>query len=139
LCLSKEGNAVKKNILVVFLALAAQIVVGCKQEFGITDISPPVGNIGGGESVSINGSGFDPSMGFTVYFGNNKATHVAVNSSKKLTVTTPSSNKATKVDVRISTDDGKEYVLRKAFSYLTKSNMSLGDLHNRKSAREAQD
>jgi hypothetical protein len=139
LYLSKEGNAVKKNILVSVLALAAQISVGCNKEFGIRDISPSVGNIGGGESVSINGSGFDTSMGYAVHFGNSKATNVSVSSSEKITVTTPSSNSATKVDVRISTDDGKEYVLRKAFSYVEKTNMDLGDLVNRRSARESKD
>ncbi len=128
----------KKIILVGFFMLAAQIIVGCNQEFGIKDVSPAVGNIGGGETVSINGSGFDTSMGFSVYFGNSKATHVAVNSSEKITVTTPSSSKPTKVDIRVSTDDGKEYVLRQAFTYAEKSGMNLGDLHNRKSARDPQ-
>jgi hypothetical protein len=127
---------VKKIILVVVFALAAQVTQGCKQEFGIREISPSVGVLGGGESVSINGSGFDPSMGYTVHFGNNKATNVSVSSSNKINVTTPSASDATKVDVRISTDDGKEYVLRKAFSYVEKSSMDLGDLVNRKSARE---
>ena len=128
----------KKIILVAFLALAAQIIVGCSQEFGIREVSPSVGALGGGESVAINGSGFDPAMGFTVYFGNSKADNVVVNSSNKITVTTPNSNKPAKVDIRIATDDGKEYVLRKAFTYTAKSSMGLGDLHQRKSARESQ-
>ena len=129
----------KKIILVAILALAALLTIGCKQEFGIRDVSPPVGNIGGGESVSINGSGFDSSMGIAVYFGNSKAENVVVNNSEKITVTTPSSKKVTQVDIRISTDDGKEYMLRKAFRYVRKSNMDLSDLGQRKSTRESRD
>jgi hypothetical protein len=128
---------VKKIILVAILALAAQISFACKQEFGVREVSPAVGNIGGGESVTINGSGFDLSMGVSVYFGNNKADNVVVNNSEKITVTTPSSNKETQVDIRISTDDGKEYVLPKAFRYVKKSNMDLGDLGKRMSTRES--
>ena len=78
-------------------------------------------------------------MGFSVHFGNSKASNVVVNNSEKITVTTPSSNKATTVDIRISTDNGKEYVLRKAFSYVRQSNMDLGDLGKRKSSRESRD
>jgi len=136
--LSKKGNTVRKIILMSVLAIATQVFTGCNQEFGVRDITPSVGVIGGGESVSINGSGFDPSMGYTVYFGNSKATNVSVSSSDKIIVTTPSSSSATKVDVRLTTDTGKEYVLRKAFSYEEKSSMNLGDLVNRKSARESQ-
>lgn len=86
--------------------------------------------------MEILGSGFDPNIGFSVYFGAEKAENVVVSSSNKLTVTTPSSAEAKSVDVRIATDDGKEYLLKDAFRYVAKSGMDIRDLGTRKSLRD---
>jgi hypothetical protein len=75
-------------------------------------------------------------MGITVYFGSTKADNVVVRDSGKLTVTSPSNEEPGKVDVRIITDDGKEFVLREAFQYVRKGAMDIRDLGQRKSLRD---
>ncbi|HUT78767.1 MAG TPA: IPT/TIG domain-containing protein, partial [Polyangia bacterium] len=119
------------------LALAI-VCGGCEQEFSVKKVSPAVGVIGGGEPVDILGSGFQPGMGITIYFGTTRVEKVVVRGSEKITVNTPSANEAKVVDVRVVTDDGKEFVLRDAFRYVTKSNMDIRDLGQRKSLRESE-
>jgi IPT/TIG domain len=122
----------------VFLALIMCLLAGCEEEFQIKDVSPAIGVLGGGESVEIRGSGFDPNMGVSVYFGTSKARKVVVGSTKKLIVSTPSSGEAKAVDIRIATDDGKEYLLKEAFRYVEKSAMDIRDLGKRKSMRKTE-
>lgn len=121
------------TILVCFVVLS---IVGCKEEFAIRTISPATGVIGGGEPVEILGSGFNLNQGVAVYFGNSKANNVVVSSTKKLMVSTPSVSEPQVVDVRIATDDGKEFLLRRAFHYVEKGAMDIRDLGARKSRRE---
>ena len=121
----------------IFVSLLLAFCIGCKEEFGIHNISPATGVLGGGEPIEILGSGFDPNLGIAVYFGNAKASNVVVSSSKKLIVSTPSVGEPTVVDVRIATDDGKEFLLRRAFRYIEKSTMDIRDLGQRKSRRES--
>ena len=122
--------------VIPFVLYVILVGAGCNKDFGIRDVSPEVGVLAGGEPVEILGSGFDPNIGFSVYFGAEKAENVVVSSSNKLTVTTPSSAEAKSVDVRIATDDGKEYLLKDAFRYVAKSGMDIRDLGTRKSLRD---
>jgi hypothetical protein len=124
--------------MIVALALVLAAVCGCEKEFAVQRVSPAVGVIAGGEPVEILGSGFQAGMGITVYFGTQKADKVVVKSKDKLTVNTPGGGEAKVVDVRVITDDGKEFVLREAFRYVTKSNMDIRDLGQRKSLRESE-
>lgn len=126
----------KKLAAMVLMGLVISLCLGCEEKFSITHLSPPTGQIGGGEPIEIHGSGFDPNMGIAVYFGNSKATNVVVSSSKKLLVSTPSSSEPSSVDVRIATDDGKEYRLPRAFRYVEKGAMDIRDFGKRKSRRE---
>ena len=126
----------KKISVTIFVSLMLVLLIGCKEEFGIHNISPATGVLGGGEPIEIIGSGFNPNQGIAVYFGNSKATNVVVSSSKKLIVSTPSVGEPQVVDVRIATDDGHEYLLRRAFRYIEKSAMDIRDLGTRKSRRE---
>lgn len=121
------------TILVCFMV---SFIIGCKEEFSIRTLTPATGALGGGEPIEILGSGFNPNQGVAVYFGNSKATNVVVSSTKKLTVSTPSATEPKVVDVRIATDDGKEFLLRKAFRYVEKGAMDIRDLGARKSRRE---
>ena len=126
-----------KTITIMGLALLVALVCGgCEQELGVKKVSPAVGVLAGGEPVDILGSGFQPGMGITVYFGTTKASNVVVRGSDKITVTTPSSSEPKAVDVRVATDNGKEFLLREAFRYVTKSNMDIRDLGQRKSLRD---
>lgn len=124
---------------IIFVGLALCFCIGCNEEFAIRDISPETGVLGGGEPVEILGSGFNPNLGLSVYFGNEKAPNVVVSSKNKLIVQTPSSREPQAVDVRIATDDGKEYLLRRAFRYIAKQAMDIRDLGVRKSQRKKQD
>jgi hypothetical protein len=127
-----------KRYATIFIGLVFCVCVGCKEEFAIRDISPATGVLGGGEPVEILGSGFSPNLGLSVYFGNEKAPNVVVSSENKMIVHTPSSREPTTVDVRIATDDGKEYLLRRAFRYIEKQSMDIRDLGTRKSLRDKQ-
>jgi hypothetical protein len=122
--------------MIVALALALAAVGGCEKEFSVQKISPAVGAIGGGEPVDILGTGFQPGMGITIYFGTTRAENVVVRGSERITVNTPGAGETKVVDVRIVTDDGKEFVLREAFRYVTKTNMDIRDLGQRKSLRD---
>ena len=126
----------RKLAVTVMVCFVVLFVAGCKEEFSIRTISPATGVLGGGEPIEILGSGFNPDQGVAVYFGNSKSTNVVVNSTKKMTVSTPSVGEPQVVDVRIATDDGKEFLLRRAFRYVEKGAMDIRDLGARKSRRE---
>jgi hypothetical protein len=118
------------------MVLAVCIVSGCEKQFAIKDVSPPTGVLGGGEPVNIRGAGFHSNMGISVYFGNTKSETVVVNSPEKLTVTTPSAAEAKTVDVRIMTDDGKQYIIKRGFRYIEKTGLDIRDLNKRTSRRD---
>jgi len=127
---------VRKLAVTVMVCFVVLFVAGCKEDFSIRTISPATGVLGGGEPIEILGSGFNPDQGVAVYFGNSKSNNVVVNSTKKMTVSTPSVGEPQVVDVRIATDDGKEFLLRRAFRYVEKGAMDIRDLGARKSRRE---
>lgn len=126
-----------KRILAVFGAIALLCaLLGCESEFKVRRVSPAVGVLAGGEPIDILGSGFSPGLGITVYFGSTKADNVVVRSPEKMTVTSPSNDGPGKVNVRIITDDGKEFVLKEAFQYVRKGAMDIRDLGQRTSLRD---
>jgi hypothetical protein len=127
---------VKRILAVIGAIVLLCALLGCETDFKVRRVSPAVGVIAGGEPIDILGSGFSGGMGITVYFGSTKADNVVVRSSDKLTVTSPSHDGPGTVDVRIITDDGKEFVLKEAFQYVPKGAMDIRDLGQRKSLRE---
>ncbi|MCP4605146.1 MAG: hypothetical protein GY847_32275 [Proteobacteria bacterium] len=126
----------RKLSIVILIVLVGCVAAGCEHEFGIKDVSPAIGVLGGGESVVIRGTGFNPNLGIAVYFGNVKSDNVVISAADKLMVTTPSAATPQVVDVRIATDDGKEYLIKRAFRYVEKSAMDIRDLGVRKSKRD---
>jgi hypothetical protein len=120
-------------ILVVFVGAMA---LACEKDFSIRSVSPGVGTLSGGEQVEINGSGFDPQMGMSVYFGNRQADNVVISSTNKLIVMSPASSKEENVDIRVALDDGKEYLVKDGFRYIKKTNMDIRDLGKRQSKRK---
>ena len=126
----------RKLAATIFVCIVGLFIFGCNEEFSIRTISPATGVLGGGEPIEILGSGFNPNQGVAVYFGNAKANNVVVNTTKKMTVSTPSVGEPQVVDIRIATDDGKEFLLRRAFRYVEKGAMDIRDLGARKSRRE---
>ena len=129
------------TIFVIFCvsALALTLVAGmtaCNKELGVRDVSPATGVLGGGEPVTVNGSGFSPSMGFTVYFGSVKASNITVSGTNTLTVTTPPASKEKVVDVRVATDNGTTFVIKNGFRYISKGTLDIRELGARKSMRD---
>jgi hypothetical protein len=129
---------VNKILAVLGALVVICVLTGCDSEFKVRRLSPAVGVLAGGEPIDILGSGFSSGMGITIYFGAKKADNVVVRGSDKLTVSSPSSDEPKKVDVRIITDDGKEFVLKEAFQYTRKGAMDIRDLGQRKSLRDQQ-
>jgi hypothetical protein len=126
-----------KRILAVIGAIAVICtLLACEDAFSVRRCSPAVGVLAGGEPIDILGSGFNAGMGITIYFGETKADNVVVRDAGKLTVTSPSNDEPGKVDVRVITDDGKEFLLKQAFQYVRKGAMDIRDLGQRKSLRD---
>lgn len=128
---------IKVSAAVLALALAA-VCGGCEQEFSLRRVSPAVGVVGGGEPVDIIGTGFQPGMGISVYFGTVRAEQIIVRGNDRITVNTPRSPEAMMVDVRVVTDDGREFLMRDAFRYIVKGTMDIRELGQRRSLRESQ-
>ena len=72
-----------------------------------------MGSVAGGEVVVIRGAGFKPGM--SVKFGKRAGTAVIVQS-KKINVRTPAGASG-KVDVVVTADDGKSFVMKDAYLY----------------------
>lgn len=126
-----------KRILPILGTIAFLCVLGgCQNEFQVRRLSPAVGVLSGGEPIDILGSGFSSDLGLTVYFGATKADNVVVRGSDKLTISSPSCSEPKKVDVRVITDDGREFLLKEAFQYVHKGAMDIRDLGQRKSLRD---
>lgn len=100
------------------------------------EIIPGSGLLSGGEPVKIKGSGFRSDMGIEVYFGTQKAPEVIVEGEDTLIATTPPAKKEGLVDIRVRTDDGREFLLRKAFRYVESQAWSITDIAERKKKRE---
>jgi parallel beta-helix repeat protein len=69
----------------------------------ITSVSPSSGYVGGGETVTISGSGFTGAT--AVKFGSNAATNIVVVNDNTITVTAPAGSLGT-VDVTVTTPGG---------------------------------
>lgn len=106
---------------VVRMAAAGLLVlglIGCEDngQMAVVGINPPAGHIGGEQTVEIAGKNFRTDIGYTVFFGNQKAKGVTIRSKEALTVTTPSGTVGA-VDVTIRADDGNAFLMKQAFKY----------------------
>jgi len=92
---------------------------GCSNDLKVSEIDPPHGTYSGGEEVVIKGNGFQPGRaGVSVRFGRREAGNVVVESASGIKVTTPAGDKNTSVDVSVTFDDGKSFVLKSGFQYI---------------------
>jgi hypothetical protein len=82
----------------------------------VTGVVPASGRMGGGSSVTVNGSGFATSGAVTVRFGGAQATSVVVRSAGELTCVTPS-HAAGLVAVTVVNPDGQSDSLENAYTY----------------------
>jgi hypothetical protein len=82
----------------------------------ITSVEPGLGNVSGGDVVTITGSDFQ--VGATIQFGVYTATNVAVaTDGASLTCKTPSVDTAGTVDVTVQNPDGQSSTLNSAFTF----------------------
>src|SRR5688572_25452126 len=94
-------------------------LVGCSNDLKVSEVDPPHGTFSGGEEVLIKGNGFQPGRaGVSVRFGRREAQNVVVESTSAIKVTTPAGDKSTSVDVSVTFDDGKSFVLKSGFQYI---------------------
>lgn len=109
----------KERMLYMAIAVALLFCfASCGQKMSLKEVKPSSGVMGGGENVTIFGSGLTKGQGLIVYFGSRRAPHAYIEGNDKIIVTTPSYGEATLVDVRVIDESGDERILKKAFMYL---------------------
>jgi len=87
----------------------------CKKEgMGVESVEPPFGSIAGNDDVVLTGYGFQP--GLTVQFQKRAAKKVVIESDTKIRVKTPAGLEG-QVDVIVTDQTGKTYVLKNGFTY----------------------
>lgn len=90
---------------------------GCDKEVKFTGVEPAFGAFTGGEEIILRGNAL-PRVGMQVRFGLKEAQPVVVESDSKVKVLTPPGDKSTKVDISITFDDGRHFVMKQAFTYV---------------------
>jgi hypothetical protein len=113
-----------KRVLGLAVSMAALVLVAsvsCVQKGGplkVDSIEPPQGTTGGGEEISIVGSGFQPGKTQAeVKFGRKKCETVTIASTSKIRVVTPPNEKGP-VDVSVMFDDGSAFKIPNGFRYV---------------------
>ena len=100
--------------LVALVVLGALTLVACESGTRVSSVEPSFGNVAGNDDVVIVGNGFRP--GIVVYFGKKEAKPVIIDTPQRIRIKTPAGVEG-KVDVTITRDDGKSFVLRDGFLY----------------------
>ncbi len=103
----------RKLIGALFL-ISSLCLGGCNSGTQLKSLEPNFGNVAGNDDVVLIGSGFKPGM--VVHFGKKEAQSVVIGSSSRIMVKTPAGAEG-KVDVTITCDDGKTFVLPGGFTY----------------------
>ena len=101
-----------RALIIVALALCA--LAACETGTKISSLEPAFGNVAGNDDVVIHGNGF--TSGMNVQFGKKQVKNVVLDSTSRLRVKTPA-NAEGSVDIVITDDSGKTYVLKKGFRY----------------------
>lgn len=91
---------------------------GCDEgETSIRQIDPRAGATQGNQSVKIHGKNFRTDIGYTVYFGNQRANKVTILDESTLLVSTPEMSDPGAVDLIIAADDGPAWKVHEGFRY----------------------
>jgi hypothetical protein len=105
----------RSRFLFCALTVAAFVATaGCESGTKIKSVEPNFGNVAGNDTVVIVGTGFR--NGMQVHFGKREAKNVVIEGPTRIQVTSPSGVEG-KVDITLTRDDGKTFVLRDGFSY----------------------
>ena len=109
------------GLAVTMAALALLTTAACVQKGGpvkVDSVEPPQGTTGGGEEISIVGSGFQPGKTQAeVKFGRKKAETVTIASTSKIRVVTPPNEKGP-ADITVMFDDGSTFKIPNGFRYV---------------------
>lgn len=93
----------------------------CEQKGGplkVENVEPNEGTTGGGDKLTIHGSGFQPGKTQAeVRFGRRRAEAVIISSPTQIQVTTPAGDKGP-VDVSVMFDDGSYFKIANGFKYV---------------------
>lgn len=101
------------------LALVTVPLVGCGEEGGPMDVynlEPRHGMTSGEQAVRITGANFRQDIGYTVYFGSERATQVTIMDTSTLLVATPQHDLGT-VDVVVASEAGPAFRIHDAFAF----------------------
>ncbi|MEM6957594.1 MAG: IPT/TIG domain-containing protein [Myxococcota bacterium] len=93
---------------------------GCGGEGGemrILDVDPRNGPMQTQTPVIVTGQNFRTDIGYTVYFGTQRAPQVTVIDPETLRITTPQVDSGGTVDILIRPDIGTPYAIRGAYEY----------------------
>jgi hypothetical protein len=82
----------------------------------VYDLTPRGGSIAGEQPVQIIGTGFRNDVGYTVYFGSERATAAQVVDPNTLLVVTPAHD-AGRVNVVVAADDGPAFRIADGFEF----------------------
>ncbi len=108
----------------VFVFAVALASAGCDQKGGplkVDKVEPDQGITGGGDQVTILGSGFIPGKTqVEVYFGRRKCESVTIASAGKIAVVTPPGDKGP-VDITLNFDNGGSFKIANGFRFLASS------------------
>lgn len=108
-----------RGVLALVALLGSLALPACSDgTASIKRVYPNFSSLRGDEDVRIEGSGFRNDIGYTVYFGTQRASSVMVEGESVLIATTPGVDSPREVDVRIVADNGKTFLLKKAFRYV---------------------
>jgi Concanavalin A-like lectin/glucanases superfamily/Domain of unknown function DUF11/IPT/TIG domain/Ig-like domain CHU_C associated/G8 domain len=88
----------------------------------VSSVSPNTGSIGGGQTVTITGSGFH--AGAAVFFGTAAASGVTVNSTNQITCTTPAHAAGT-VNVTVTHNDSADATLTNGYTFAVVADLAI--------------
>lgn len=101
------------------LLVAVWLGAGCSNdgEMRVLDVDPKEGAAKGEQYVTIVGSNLRRDIGYTVYFGTQRAEQVTILDSETLMVRTPGNNPAGPVDIMIRADNGDAWRIHDGFEF----------------------
>lgn len=105
--------------LLAVALLASLAATACKKDpndMALTDLEPRTGSMQVEQPVTIKGN-FRTDLGYTVYFGTQRAQRVAVSDESTLVAVAPNTETAGTVDVLIIADNGPAYRITQAYTY----------------------
>jgi hypothetical protein len=114
------GGTLMNRIVPMAAVLILGFVGACDQKgpLRVDKVDPPQGISGGGDQVTIVGSGFEPGKTqVEVRFGRRRSEGVVIASSTKISVVTPPNEKGP-VDVTLDFDNGSRFTIPGGYRYV---------------------